>query len=198
MPALIPYVVAWEPLRKFWGSRDVEQVEHTKSVWKTQIQENGDIYSFIVQNGGPTLAQALDQICLGYIETPQFASQYAYALEILCAQHGQKLPNQALANVDEPWIESTIDPIFRRWGMGMIFTMQHLLHGAWPLAIPKPQGFPFGGSIGPDEIEQALMTLRNANPPSGVDRRTIGVLGEVRGWLETAGSRRAGLVCFYY
>jgi hypothetical protein len=196
--SLIPYAVAWQPLREFWGSRNVPEVERIKNVWKTQIAENADIYSYMIQNGAPTLAQALDQLCAGQIQRPDFPSQYAYALEILCVQFGTKLPNAAFSPVEETWLEQKIDPVLKRWGLSMTFTISMLTHGAWPLPIPAARGVPFGGALGPDELEHALMVMRSASPPAQLDRQTMQALGDIRGWLETASSRRAGLVCFYY
>src|SRR5579862_6591274 len=99
--ALIPYLVNYELLRGFWGSRNAPEVERIKTVWKTQIKDNADVFAHVVSNGGPTLGRALDEICMGQLERPQFASQYAYALEILCASFGQKVPSQSVAAVEE-------------------------------------------------------------------------------------------------
>jgi hypothetical protein len=195
---LVPYLVNYDQLRAFWGSRNAPEVEHIKSVWKSQIAENADVYAHMIQNGAPSLGRALDEICMGQIDKPQFASQYAYALEILCAQLGQKAANQSLSPVEERWLQSTIDPIFHRWGLGMTFSTRMLTKGAWPIPIPASLGIPYGGSIAPDDLEQALMVMRNGTPPQGIDRRAIMVLGEIRGWLEGASARRGGLVCFYY
>jgi hypothetical protein len=196
--ALIPYLVNYDLLRGFWGSRNAPEVERIKTVWKSQIAENADVFAHLVQNGAPTLGRALDEICFGQLSRPQFPSQYAYALEILCASFGQKVSNQFFSPVEETWLQAKVDPVLQRWGLGMVFTTRMLTSGVWPLAIPQSTGFPFGGSIAPDELEQALMVMRNGTPPQGLDRQTVMVLGEIRGWLEAAAARRAGLVTFYY
>src|SRR5581483_5961180 len=119
---IIPYLVAWDQLRAFWGSHNAPEVERIKTVWKAQIHENADVFAHQIQNGAPTLARALDEICMGQVQSPQFASQYAYALEILCAQLGQKTSNQFVQAIEERWLQSTIDPVLQRWGLGMTFT----------------------------------------------------------------------------
>jgi hypothetical protein len=198
VPSLIPYVVPWDPLRAFFGGRDVPELERIKNIWKTQIAENADVYGYMIQNGAPTLGQALDHLCAGDVRKPEFASQYAWALEVLCAHIGQKHPNASVTRVEESWLAQTIDPVFRGWGLGMVFTTKMLIHGAWPLHIPQPTGTPYGGSVSPDEVEHALMVMRSATPPGRLDLRAVQVLGEIRGWLEAAAARHAGLVCFYY
>ncbi len=196
--SLIPYVVDWNAVRGFFGSRNAPEVERIKSVWKSQIVDNADVFAYLIQNGAPSLGRALDELCMGAPQKPEFASQYVYAFEILCAVYGNKQPNQSVTNVDEAWLQSSLDPVFRAWGLGMVFTSRQLIHGAWPIAIPRPSGLPKGGAIAPDELEYAVMVMRNASPPARLDPRVIAALGEIRGWLETASARSGGLVCFYY
>jgi len=195
---IVPYLVAWDPLRAFWGSRNAPEVERIKTVWKSQVNDNAEVFAHLIQNGAPNLARALDDICMGQVSKPEFPSQYAYALEILCATFGQKAGNQFVQAIEERWLQANIDPVLQRWGLGMTFTTKMLTHGSWPLPIPPSKGFPFGGSIAPDDLEQAVMVMRNGSPPSGISRETVMVHGEIRGWLETAAARGGGLVCFYY
>jgi hypothetical protein len=197
---IIPYVVQIDPLRKFFGSMNVPELEKIKSANKTYITEQDEIFRWLIDGGAPPLNQALDHICAGDIRRPQFASQYAYALELLCAHFGQPQPNQHTNPIDADWFISSMEQVLRAWGLGTVLHAEAILRGVWPLPIPRNNSKepPTGGTIMPDEIEHAIMAMRNGSIPGNLDPRAIPMLGELRGWFEAAAAARGALVCFYY
>ena len=138
---------------------------------------------------------ALRRICMGEPAAGDGAP-YVWALEILCAHFGYKLPNASVANADDEWLLRVVDPVFDGWRVGDFVKLKRLVYGGWPIKIPHAES-PRGGSLEPGEITRGLEVIRRGALPK-FDREIIAVIGEVRGWLEACAARNAGLVAFYY
>lgn len=192
---IVPYLVSLDELRAFAGSKDTAKLQRIESLFKQEIAENGDLYRQAIADGAPSLKQALAAICNG---EPMHGggAQYVYALEILCAHFGGPLRNASVYPVEEQWLLRTIDPVFDAWKLGDVLDFRRLIYGVWPIKLPHAE-FPRGGTVEAKDVERALGIMRSGPPPR-VDKDTIGVIGDVRGWLEAASGRKAGLVCFYY
>jgi hypothetical protein len=181
--ALVPYLVPLDELRAFCGSRDAARCMKLETLFKHELAEE------------PGTDVALRHLCMGEPLRGAPAS-YVWALEILCAHVGQKLPNQAVGAFGDEWLLRVVDPIFDAWGVGDFFKLKRLVYGTWPAKLPHAE-FPRGGALEPDDLVRALEVMRRGALPR-FDREVIGIIGEVRGWLEAAAARRAGLVAFYY
>lgn len=185
MPAqgLVPYLVPLDELRRFAGSRDAPACMKLEALFKRELADE------------PGVDVALRRICMGE-PLVGAAAPGVWALEILCAHFGQKLPNQTLATVDDEWLLRVVDPVFDAWRIGDFLQMKRLVYGGWPIKIPHAES-PRGGSLEASDVTRALEIMRRGALPK-FDREVIGVIGEVRGWLEAAAARQAGLVTFYY
>lgn len=180
---LVPYLVPLDELRAFVGSRDAARCMKIETLFKRELADE------------PGTDVALRHLCMG--EPMRGApATYVWALEILCAHLGQKLPNQAVHAVEDEWLLRVVDPIFDAWGVGDFVKLKRLVYGTWPVKVPHTE-LPRGGAIERDDVTRALEVMRRGALPR-FDREVIGVIGEVRGWLEAAASRNAGLVGFYY
>jgi len=197
MPGIVPYVVRLESLRSFFGSKNVPELEKIKSLNKQYLADYEADEAPAIAAGSPSLGAALDHLCVGEIRKPDHPAPYAWALELLCAHFGQKQSNRFTESLDDNWLVRNLDPVFRGWGLGTVLSTATFLRGAWPLPIPSPRGLPTGGTLTPSEIEHALMAMRAGAVPR-VDQSVISVLGDLRGWLETASGSSSGVVCFYY
>ena len=188
MAGLVPYLVPFEALRAFAGSKDPNACMKIETMWKKELAEE------------PGVEGALRRLCMG--DAAGGASGVidgaasVWALEILCAHFGQKLPNGSVANADDDWLMRVVDPIFDAWGVGDFVKCKRLVYGNWPIKIPHAES-PRGGAIDAPELARALAVMRKGALPM-FDREIIAVIGEVRGWLEACVARNAGLVGFYY
>jgi hypothetical protein len=192
---LVPYLVSLDELRAFAGSKDLARAQKIESLFKNEIAENSSLNRQAIIDGAPTLGQALAKIAAG--ETLRgFGAQYVYALELLCAHFGQKLRNSSVYPVDDDWLMRVVDPIFDAWKLGEWLSFKRLVYGAWPVKLPHAE-FPRGGTLEAQEVERALGVMRAGALPR-FDKEVVMLIGEVRGWLEAAVARHAGLVCFYY
>jgi hypothetical protein len=106
------------------------------------------------------------------------------------------LRNQAVYPIDDEWAMRVVDPVFDAWRVGDFLKVQKLVYGAWPIKIPHAD-FPRGGCIEAPDVARGLDVMRRGALPK-FDKDVIGVIGEMRGWLEAAAARNAGLVTFYY
>ncbi|HEX9104502.1 MAG TPA: hypothetical protein VF997_19960 [Polyangia bacterium] len=183
MPGLVPYLVPFEPLRAFAGSRDPNACMKIESLFKRELADE------------PGSDGALRRICMGEPAAGDGAP-YVWALEILCAHFGQKLPNASVANADDEWLMRVVDPVFDAWRVGDFVKIKRLVYGTWPIKIPHAES-PRGGAIDAGDLARALDVMRKGALPK-FDREIIAVIGEVRGWLEACVARNAGLVGFYY
>ncbi len=183
MPGLVPYLVPFEPLRAFAGSRAPNACMKIESLFKRELADE------------PGTDGALRRICMGEPAAGN-GTPYVWALEILCAHFGQKLPNAAVADVDDEWLLRVVDPVFDGWRVGDFVKLKRLVYGSWPIKIPHAES-PRGGAIEHGDLVRALEVMRRGALPK-FDREVIAVIGEVRGWLEACAARNAGLVAFYY
>jgi hypothetical protein len=182
MPGLVPFAVPLEPLRAFAGSRDPQACMKLEELWKRELAAE------------PGVDGALRRICMGDTSGP--GAPYVWALEILCAHFGQKLPNASVANADDEWLMRVVDPVFDAWRVGDFVKLKRLIYGNWPLKIPHADS-PRGGFIDAPDITRALSVIRTGALPK-FDREIVTVIGDVRGWLETCAARNTALIAFYY
>jgi hypothetical protein len=183
MPGLVPYLVSFEQLRAFAGSKDPNACMKIETLFKRELADE------------PGTDAALRRICMGEAATGN-GTPYVWALEILCAHFGQKLPNASVANADDEWLMRVVDPVFDAWRLGDFVKMKRLVYGTWSIKIPHAES-PRGGAIDAAELARALDVMRKGALPK-FDREIIAVIGDVRGWLEACVARSAGLVAFYY
>ena len=192
---IVPYLVPLDQLRAFAGSKDVALVQRMQTLFKGEIAENASINRQAIADGAPSLFDCLMNIAMGQ-PLKGFGAQYVYALELLCAHFGGKLRNTAMYPVDDDWLMRVVDPIFEAWKLGDWLSFKKLTYGYWPYKLPHAD-FPRGGTIEADAVGHALGVMRAGALPK-FDKEVVGLIGEVRGWLEAAVARKAGLVCFYY
>jgi hypothetical protein len=183
MPGLVPYLVPLEALRAFAGSRDPAACMKIETLFKRELADE------------PGTDAALRRICMGEPAVGDGAA-YVWALEILCAHFGQKLPNASVADVDDEWLMRVVDPVFDAWRVGDFVKLKRLVYGTWPIKIPHAES-PRGGAIEAAELARGLEVMKQGALPK-FDREIITVIGELRGWLEACVARGAGLVAFYY
>jgi hypothetical protein len=183
MPGLVPYLVPFDQLRAFASSRDPNACMKIETLFKRELADE------------PGTDGALRRICMGVANSGD-GTPFVWALEILCAHFGQKLPNASVANADDEWLMRVVDPVFDAWRVGDFVKLKRLVYGNWPIKIPHAE-FPRGGSIDAPDLARALDVIRRGALPK-FDREVITVIGEMRGWLEACVARNAGLVAFYY
>jgi hypothetical protein len=193
---IVPFLVQLEEVRSFQGSNDSARLGRLEALFKREIADNAALHRQAIADGAPNLGEALRQICAGASLDHRFGAQYVYALELLCAHAGQKLRNATVYPVDDEWLMRVVDPVFDAWRLADFLKFKRLIYGRWPIKLPHAE-FPRGGTLEADEVERALAVMRGGALPK-FDREVIGVIGEVRGWLEAAAARKAGIVCFYY
>lgn len=121
--------------------------------------------------------------------------QYVAALQLICIAIGEGLDNQAVAPA-APAHFSAVDAALEAAGLADIITMQQLVFGGAPIAIPESDDFPAVGHLSPAKVRQArgLIASRDwsAEPPE-----VQATLRQVDGWLGAAAAHKQGLVCFY-
>jgi hypothetical protein len=193
---LVPDSVSLAAVRSFFGSRDAQLCMKVETLFRREIADNASLCRQAIADGAPTLDVALRQLCAGEATARRFGAQYVYALELLCAHFGQKLRNQSVFPVDDEWLLRVVDPVFDAWGISDFVKLKKLVYGHWPLKIPHAE-FPRGGCIEADDVQRALAIMQRGALPK-FDREVIGVIGDVRGWLEHAAGKQQGLVSFYY
>jgi hypothetical protein len=188
MAGIVPYMVPLGKVRGFVGGKDAQECMKIETLWKREIAEE------------PGVEGALRRMCM---ETAPAAgggvegAAFVWALEILCAHFGQKLPNAAVATVEDEWLMRVVDPVFDAWGVGDVVKMKRLVYGKWPVKIPHAEA-PRGGTVEAEEVAGALERMRRGAALPRFDREVVAVIGEVRGWLEACAGRGLGLMGFYY
>ena len=186
MAGLVPYLVPLPTLRGFVGSKNAQECMKIETLWKRELAEE------------PGVEGALRRMCMGEAAAGGGVdgAAFVWALEILCAHFGQKLPNAAVAAADDEWLMRLVDPVFDAWGVGDYVKMKRLVYGKWPVKIPHAEA-PRGGCLEAEEVARGLEGMRRGALPR-FDREIVAVVGEARGWLEACAAKGSGLVAFYY
>jgi hypothetical protein len=192
---IVPYLVQLDQLRAFAGCKDIFRARHIVDVYKSEIADNSAVYRQAIADGAPTLARTIEQICMGE-PLKGFGAQYVYGLELLCAHFGGKLRNSSVYPSDDDWLMRVLDPIFDAWKLGEWLSFKRLVYGAWPVKLPHAD-FPRGGTVEADAVQRTLQVMRAGALPK-FDKEVVNIIGEVRGWIEGAAAKNAGIVCFYY
>ena len=183
MSGLVPYLVPLEKVRAFVGGKDAQECMKIETLWKREIAEE------------PGVEGALRRMCMGEAAVATGGgvdgAAFVWALEILCAHFGQKLPNATVAAAEDEWLMRVVDPVFDAWGVGDVVKMKRLVYGKWPVKIPHAEA-PRGGVLEAEEVVRGLEGMRRGALPR-FDWEVVAVVGEVRGWLEACAGRGGGV-----
>ena len=123
------------------------------------------------------------------------AADLAYALERLCDRLGRRVGSNGLSGIRSAFLEGAyrvIDPVYAPTG----FSLQRLVEGGPPVALPPPDDFPAVGFVENDVVARAH-AFTEAESPTLEDPDLDQVLVDLAEWLAVAASRGWGLVAFY-
>lgn len=184
--ALHVYAVSIEELHKALGSGDEEliaQILECQEDFLQTIDEIDDEAEF-------SCAEAVGELIRGELNEDAPRYFYGYALEAICFQLGDELPNICPISRASTWIEE-VDVLLKHFGIPV--RLLQLIHGGSPVRIPEPDDYPYIGSWTSAEVTAAKAAF------AGYDSTDIrpdmeATLQQIRGWVEAAAKRPGNAV----
>ena len=201
---IVPYVVRLGRLRAAVRSHDERVVSGVRRLARVGLEELEADFADEIARGAPHPAIALRDLVVGRpVATRASAFMYVYALEVLCAHFGERLDSGPFERVG-PALLRALSRVLARGGVDA-FSLDDLIDGRPPIALPRWKGFPRVGTIEPAAVAPARRQLdAMLREPRAVGARRDehaardGLL-TLASWFASARRvRGGGLVCFYY
>jgi len=123
------------------------------------------------------------------------AHLYVAALQLICIAIGAELDNAEVAPADPEHFDA-VDAALETAGLTRKISLNKLVFGGPPIAIPRTDDFPAIGYLAPATVKGARGLIAKHDwsaQPSEVQ----GTLRLVNTWIDEAASRGEGLVCIY-
>lgn len=175
---LMPYAVDLAALRDSVGSED-------EVLAQSALRELAE----------PEQQDALRALIVG-TDLPDDKASCLHAVEGLCGALGVGLSNASVAPLDFDLVDR-VDAILGG-ATGGKFGLSDLIYTGPPIELPgSVDDYPQVGVVEADAVKEALACLQDNPLESDVDT-VDDILVEVKGWLEVAAVRSAGLVGFLY
>jgi hypothetical protein len=123
------------------------------------------------------------------------AELYVAALQLMCLAIGAPLDNAEVAPADPAHFDA-VDAALEAAGLWRKITMNKLVFGGPPIAIPRADDLPAIGYLPPAAVKGARGLIAK-HDWSAYNVEVRGTLRLMNTWIEDAASRGEGLVCFY-
>ena len=130
----------------------------------------------------------------------QPAHHYWYALELLCAENGFRLPNRYWSAIPQPSrLIGRLATAIRATAPRAATVIESALNEGPPVDLPSPEGFPFTGYLAVAQIPAAIDALTSIDLTT-LDEDLRGGVTELREWLNRCpgGKTPKDLVTFCY
>jgi hypothetical protein len=126
---------------------------------------------------------------------PDQAPDYVAALQLICMAIGEPLDNAEVAPADPVHFDA-VDAALESAGLARKISMNKLVFGGPPIAIPPSDDFPAIGYLAPATVKAARGLIAK-HDWSAHPAEVQATLRLVNTWIEEAASRGEGLVCIY-
>lgn len=197
---LTPILVRLADVRSAVGSRDAhlaERLVRSLSGELLRLDRDDEDYADEGEPPVPTMAEAVRQLVSGGPYDARVAFKYGYALECLCRERGETLPNGTWSAMGWDWVE-TVDAALDQAGVPVaaVRVTYHLLCRGAPVPLPHIDDFPSIGYLSCAEAWTAAEALAE-RLPAVEDDEVRASLEEVSRWLQRCVHTGRDLVCFY-
>ncbi len=197
---LSPYAVDIQKLSGLIGSKNKRIVTTLAKKFAEEIEEIDETVAEDADDEDDemlTTRDALNQMVMGEEYNDDFGFVYGCALELLCRQFGEFLPNEEWSAMRSTWVAKA-DKALKSAGVGVkILQVERMISRGSPIPIPEIEDFPSIGFMRLSEITTALNEFGEDKLASVKDKEVRAALAEVRGWLESCVASKRDLVCFY-
>ncbi|MBL8851267.1 MAG: hypothetical protein JNG89_16415 [Planctomycetaceae bacterium] len=141
-----------------------------------------------------TCAQALAELVNGEVSSEHLGHLYGYALQAICAAIGKRLPDlDVVSSLD--WINEFDQALAQQQ---IPLSLMSLMYCGPPVAIPRPDDFPFIGGWTPEEVAAAVAPLDAMNTDR-LNNDHAEALRTIKSWVkQTVEIRDAAIIGFYY
>ena len=143
----------------------------------------------------PRMVRAARSLLFGKRPNPEFSIEYVQVFSLICGEYGRMLDNAAVAPAN-PQHFTEVDEALEARGLQDHISMQQLLYGGPPIALPFDGDFPTMGHMLPAAVKAArgLIGKRSWSDAPRDVRETVRLVDR---WIDVAASYGEGLVCFY-
>lgn len=186
------YLVDLVHVQHVYSSRDFALLDAVSHDFTRELRLNGQSYQAEIANGAPSLLQAVGELIVGSITSPQFAWQYGNAFHIICSLLGTKLPNDEFQMIHLP--------SSRNFTGKMEWVGQYMLSKPrYPIPLPPIEDFPLISYISKDEAANELpaQLLRNTGDGGQYTHEELMAAKQFEHWLYRATQEKRDIITFF-
>lgn len=184
------YAVDLEKLRGLVGSNDEALIGAICDKYDRELSGIDDI-----DGTEPSARAAVAALIQARMDDGEVNFKYGYALELVCRELGQWLPNQHWSAMHGEWFDS-VDDAFADLG-GKSKLCSDVFWSGPPVDLPFIDDFPAIGTVPADRVAPLLGELEAALAKARPSQETSS-LRELCEWLRVAQREGGGVVTFYY
>ncbi len=184
------YAIGLEQLRSVIGSSDDALVAMLVGRYARELEAIEDIDA-----SQPSAADAVCALIAGRMQDGEVNFKYGYALELVCRELGERLPNEYWSAMNSEWFDA-VDDAFADLGGGTKLCSEVFWSGP-PVDLPFIDDFPAIGAVLPEQVPSLAASVGEAlsRAPS---TREVSAPRELHDWLRAAEREGRGLITFYY
>jgi len=176
------YAIDLSRLRSALGSKDEHLLQAIAKANSDQIEESNEWFEDEIDEGAPSLSDALRQLVMGEPLDDDSGFMYAYATELLVSHLGERLDVDDIGWVSDLKLDSPLD-------------LDHRI----PVEIPQPADFPSFSHLTRDELQPQLETIQRVMQADTTDEDGLNDLRqELHDALHHARKKKLDVVTFTY
>jgi hypothetical protein len=195
--ALTLYVVDLDVLHASVGSQDDKLRRMIGGRFKQHLDSYDAQFSALIDEGAPTIREAIRAVVEGGPFDDRHGTMYAYAYKWICEFHGRALFNNDFSPMSSGWLE-TVDEGLESAGVSTV-SVEDFSFGGIPAPIPAPDFLPGYGEWSLEDCRKALEQWEAATDEARADLDP-GVLQAVEScmdWCRTATNAKRGVAGFF-
>ncbi len=195
--ALTPYVVDLDVLHSALGSKDDKLRRMIGGRFKKHLDFDDSQFDSIIEEGGPTIRDAIRAVIEGGPFDDRHGTMYGYAYKWICEFHGRAQFNNDFSPMRSEWLE-VVDEGLKDLGVSAI-SVEEFSFGGLPSPIPAPDFLPGYGEWSLAECQEALAQWEAATgeAKSSLEPEVLRAAESCLDWCRNATAAGRGVVAFF-
>ncbi|WP_017586385.1 DUF7691 family protein [Nocardiopsis ganjiahuensis] len=195
--ALTPYVVDLDVLHASVGSKDEKLRRMIGGRFKRRLDFDDSQFDSVIDEGGPTIRDAIRAVIEGGPFDDQHGTMYAYAYKWICEFHGRAQFNNDFSPMRSEWL-GVVDEGLKALGVNAV-RVEEFSFGRIPSPIPDPDFLPGYGEWSRTECESALEQWEAATDEakSALEPEVLRAVESCMDWCRNATALGRGVAAFF-
>ena len=195
--SLTPYVVDLDVLHSSVGSKDDKLRRMIGGRFKRNLDFDDSQFDSIIDEGGPTIRDAIRAVIEGGPFDDQHGTMYGYAYKWVCEFHGRAQFNNDFSPMRSGWL-GAVDEGLKALGVNAV-RVEEFSFGGLPSPLPTPDFLPGYGEWSRTECQQALEQWEAATgeAKAALDPEVLQAAEYCMDWCRNATAVGRGVAAFF-